>query len=37
MTSQGADRNSGKKRGGEGKVLEQDTEESRAGKLDNNK
>lgn len=37
MTSQGDDRNSGKKRGGEGKVLEHDIEESRAGMLDNNK
>lgn len=36
MTSQGNDRNSGKKRGGEGKVLGHDTEEWRAGRADNN-
>lgn len=36
MTSQGDDRNSGKKRGGEGKVLGHDTEEWRAGMVDNN-
>lgn len=35
MTSQGDDRNSGKKRGGDGRVLEHDTKVSSAGMLDN--